>query len=59
MDFRFWVVALKPLDLVRAKIGLVYLVPFTAYFVLAMRGLHVGMSVATDSRVAQYFPTSR
>jgi hypothetical protein len=55
VDFRFWVVALKPLDLVRAKIGLVYLVPFTIYFVLAMRGLHIGMSVATDSRVAQYF----
>ena len=54
VDFRFWVVALKPLDLVRAKIGLVYLVPFTAYFVLAMRGLHTGMSVATDSRVKQY-----
>ncbi|WP_423066954.1 alpha/beta hydrolase family protein [Devosia sp. CN2-171] len=55
VDFRFWVVALKPLDLVRAKIGLVYLVPFTIYFVLAVRGLHIGMSVATDSRVAQYF----
>nr|WP_295887967.1 alpha/beta fold hydrolase [uncultured Devosia sp.] len=54
VDFRFWVLALKPLDLLRAKIGLVYLVPFTAYFVLAMRGLHIGMSVATDSRVAQY-----
>lgn len=54
VDFRFWVVALKPLDLVRAKIGLVYLVPFTVYFVLAMRGLHTGLSVRNDSRVAQY-----
>jgi len=54
VDFRFWVVALKPLDLVRTKIALVYLVPFTIYFVLAMRGLHTGISVRTDSRVAQY-----
>jgi hypothetical protein len=54
VDFRFWVVALKPLDLVRAKIALVYLVPFTVYFVLAMRGLHTGLSVRSDSRVAQY-----
>lgn len=54
VDFRFWVVALKPLDLVRAKIGLVYLVPFTVYFVLAMRGLHTGLSVRTDSRMGQY-----
>lgn len=54
VDFRFWVVALKPLDLVRTKIALIYLVPFTIYFVLAMRGLHKGMSVRTDGRVAQY-----
>ena len=54
VDFRFWVVALKPLDLLRAKIGLVYLVPFTAYFVLALRGLHTGLSVRGDGRVALY-----
>jgi Dipeptidyl aminopeptidases/acylaminoacyl-peptidases len=54
VDFRFWVVALKPLDLVRTKIALLYLVPFTIYFVLAMRGLHTGISVRSDSRVAQY-----
>lgn len=54
VDFRFWVVALKPLDLVRAKIALVYLVPFTVYFVLALRGLHTGLSVAGDSRLVQY-----
>ncbi|MFD1252704.1 esterase [Devosia equisanguinis] len=54
VDFRFWVVALKPLDLIRTKIALVYLIPFTAYFILAMRGLHTGLSVRTDSRVAQY-----
>ena len=54
VDFRFWVLALKPLDLIRFQIGLVYLVPFTVYFLLAMRGLHTGLSVVGDGRVAQY-----
>jgi pimeloyl-ACP methyl ester carboxylesterase len=54
IDFRFWVVALKPLSLVQAKIALVYLVPFTLFFVLALRGLHTGLSVAGDSRLKQY-----
>jgi pimeloyl-ACP methyl ester carboxylesterase len=54
IDFRFWVVALKPMSLVQAKIALVYLVPFTVFFVLALRGLHTGLSVAGDSRLVQY-----
>lgn len=54
VDFRFWVLALKPFDLVRAKIALVYLVPFTVFFVLALRGLHTGLSVRGDSRLVQY-----
>ncbi len=54
VDFRFWVVALKPMSLLQAKIALVYLVPFTAFFVLALRGLHTGLSVAGDSRFVQY-----
>ncbi|WP_224701767.1 alpha/beta hydrolase family protein [Devosia aquimaris] len=54
VDFRFWVLALKPFDLVRAKIALVYLVPFTVFFVLALRGLHTGLSVRGDNRITQY-----
>ena len=54
IDFRFWVVALKPMSLVQAKIALVYLIPFTVFFVLALRGLHTGLSVAGDSRLVQY-----
>ncbi|SMQ61302.1 alpha/beta hydrolase fold [Devosia lucknowensis] len=54
VDFRFWVVALKPMSLVQAKIALVYLVPFTLFFVLALRGLHKGLSVTGDSRAKQY-----
>jgi len=54
IDFRFWVVALKPMSLLQAKIALVYLVPFTVFFVLALRGLHTGLSMAGDSRTKQY-----
>lgn len=54
VDFRFWVVALKPLSLVQAKIALIYLLPFTLFFVLALRGLHAGLSVNNDSRFTQY-----
>tara|TARA_R110002124_G_scaffold9586_13_gene49296 strand:+ start:12112 stop:13815 length:1704 start_codon:yes stop_codon:yes gene_type:complete len=54
VDFRFWILALKPLDLLRAKIALVYLLPFTVFFVLALRSLHVGLSVRGDSRLVQY-----
>ena len=54
IDFRFWVVALKPLSLVQLKIALVYLVPFTVFFVLALRGLHTGLSVRGDNRLGQY-----
>ncbi|MEO5808130.1 alpha/beta fold hydrolase [Devosia sp.] len=54
VDFRYWVVALKPLSPLQFRIGLVYLLPFLVYFLLAHRGLHKGLSVATDGRVAQY-----
>lgn len=54
IDFRFWVVALKPMSLLQAKIALVYLVPFTLFFVLALRGLHTGLTVTGDSRAKQY-----
>lgn len=54
IDFRFWVVALKPMSLLQLKIALVYLLPFTLFFVLALRGLHTGLSVAGDNRLVQY-----
>jgi hypothetical protein len=39
-DFRFWVVAAKPLAPLHFRIALSYLVPFTAYFVMLGLGLH-------------------
>lgn len=54
IDFRFWFVGIKAMHLMQFKIMLVYLVPFTAFFLLALRALHGGLSVATDSSARQY-----
>jgi len=49
-DFRFWVFAVKPMSLLHVRIALVYLVPFTFFFVILstvlhgqMRGREVGL----------------
>jgi pimeloyl-ACP methyl ester carboxylesterase len=35
IDFRFWVVALKPMNFLQFHIALAYLIPFTFYFLVA------------------------
>ncbi|MDA1075455.1 MAG: alpha/beta fold hydrolase, partial [Proteobacteria bacterium] len=54
VDFRFWIVGLKALSSHQAQTALVYLIPFIAYFYLALRGLHNGMSVKNDSPLKAY-----
>ena len=54
VDFRFWVLALKLLGRSQLAAFLAYLLPFTAFFVLALRGLHSSITRATTSPVAQY-----
>ena len=54
VDFRFWVVALKLFSPGQAKIALVYVLPFTAFFLVATRALHGRLSVAGDSAATQY-----
>ncbi len=54
IDFRFWFVGIKPLNLMLFQIMLVYLLPFTVFFLLALRALHGGLSVAGDSAAKQY-----
>lgn len=54
VDFRFWVVALKLFSFAQFKIGLVYLLPLTAFFLVATRALHGRLSVLGDSAVKQY-----
>jgi hypothetical protein len=54
IDFRFWFVGVKAMSLDQLQIMLVYLIPFTVFFVLALRALHGGLSVASDRPLTQY-----
>jgi pimeloyl-ACP methyl ester carboxylesterase len=54
VDFRFWFVGLKLLSLDQFQIMLMYVLPFTLFFMLSLRALHGGLSVAGDSRRNQY-----
>lgn len=54
VDFRFWVVALKLFSPAQARIALIYVLPLTAFFLIATRALHGRLSVAGDSAARQY-----
>jgi hypothetical protein len=54
IDFRFWFVGVKALSLTQLKMVPVYLLPFTVYFLLTLRSLHLGMSVDGDRPVQAY-----
>ncbi len=54
IDFRFWVVGLKLMSPKQFLYFLVYLVPFTIFFVVALRSLHGSLSIAGDRRTAHY-----
>jgi pimeloyl-ACP methyl ester carboxylesterase len=54
IDFRFWVVALKLMSLAHFKSFLLYLAPFTLFFIIAFRSLHGFLAVTGDSPARQY-----
>jgi pimeloyl-ACP methyl ester carboxylesterase len=54
VDYRFWVLALKPMSPWQFKAFLVYLVPFAVYLLLTLRALHSDLAVKGESRLAQY-----
>lgn len=54
IDFRFWFVGVKRLGLQQFQSMLVYLAPFILFFVLILRGLHGGLSVAGDRPLRHY-----
>ncbi len=54
VDFRFWIVALKLMSGKQFLIFLIYLIPFTAFFVIALRVLHRNFSTMGAGRGAQY-----
>jgi pimeloyl-ACP methyl ester carboxylesterase len=54
IDFRFWIVALKLLSGKQFLIFLIYLVPLTGFFVIALHVLHRNFSTLAASRGALY-----
>ncbi|MEO9036006.1 MAG: alpha/beta fold hydrolase [Gemmatimonadaceae bacterium] len=53
VDYRFWVVGLKAFDAIHFHIALVYLVPWTLFFLVAMHSLN-RLSVRGDGWLASY-----
>jgi pimeloyl-ACP methyl ester carboxylesterase len=54
IDFRFWIVALKLMSAKQFLIFLIYLLPITAFFVIALHVLHRNFSDVGASRGALY-----
>jgi pimeloyl-ACP methyl ester carboxylesterase len=54
IDFRFWIVALKLMSAKQFLIFLIYLAPFTAFFVIALHVLHRNFSTMAAPRGALY-----
>lgn len=54
IDFRFWIVALKLMSAKQFLIFLIYLIPFTAFFVVALHVLHRNFSTMDAPRGALY-----
>ena len=54
IDFRFWIVALKLMSARQFLIFLIYLVPFTAFFIIALHVLHRNFSTMAAPRGALY-----
>jgi pimeloyl-ACP methyl ester carboxylesterase len=54
IDFRFWIVALKLMSAKQFLIFLIYLVPFTAFFIIALHVLHRNFSTMGAGRAQLY-----
>lgn len=54
VDFRFWILALKPLSAPQLAVALRYLIPFFAYFLVAAVVLHGQMRSVKAATVARY-----
>ena len=54
IDFRYWVVGLKLMNRTQFLYGMIYLIPFTAFFLVALHALHATLAVRGDSVTKQY-----
>lgn len=57
IDFRFWVVALKLPSATQCMVMLIYLVPLTLFFIVALRALHANFSRLDAPAVGHYVTT--
>jgi pimeloyl-ACP methyl ester carboxylesterase len=53
-DFRFWIVGLKPMSRTQFVYFFVYLLPFVAFFLVALRTLHAELTVKGDGAARHY-----
>ncbi|MFI4935855.1 MAG: alpha/beta hydrolase family protein [Caulobacterales bacterium] len=53
-DFRFWVLGLKPMDGRHFGLFLIYLLPFTAFFLLALRSFSASLPVKGEGATPAY-----
>jgi pimeloyl-ACP methyl ester carboxylesterase len=58
VDFRFWVVALKPMSPTQWQIFTIYLVPFTAFFAITLHVLHRNFSRPDASAASAYLTST-
>ena len=54
VDLRYWFMALKPMSPAQLPIFLVYLIPFSVSFLVALRNLHAAPGVRTHSAGMDY-----
>lgn len=54
VDARFWIVALKLMSATQMKIFAIYLIPFTVFFLIALRSMHATLSIREQGAFGQY-----
>jgi pimeloyl-ACP methyl ester carboxylesterase len=54
IDFRYWIVALKPMNGAQFVYFLIYLIPFTAFFIVTFRAMHTTLPLRGDTAGRQY-----
>jgi pimeloyl-ACP methyl ester carboxylesterase len=54
VDFRFWIIALRPMSRTHFVYFWIYLLPFVAFFLVALRTLHAELGVKSDGAARQY-----
>lgn len=54
VDFRFWVLGLKPLDALHGRYFAAYLIPWMVFFLVSARAMTAGLAVRGEGAVAAY-----